>query len=103
MGTRHGLWKLLADPSSGEILGSSILGPRADDLIHLISMAMHYRATSEQICALPWYHPTLSEVILNLGRDIAGQLEIRCTVPGAETLPPGYSPTMHRDDGDESE
>jgi len=96
MNARHGLWKMLADRSTGEILGSSILGPRADDLIHLISMAMHHRSTAAEICALPWYHPTLSEVILNVGRDIAGQLEIDCTVPGAETLPPGHSPTMRR-------
>jgi len=93
MSTRYGLWKLLADPTTGEVLGSSILGPRADDLVHLISMAMHYRSTAAQLCALPWYHPTLSEVILNVGRDITRQLEIECTVPGAETLPPGYAPT----------
>jgi len=103
MNSRFGLWKLLADRSTGEILGSSILGPRADDLIHLISMAMHHHSTTEDVCALPWYHPTLSEVILNLGRDIASQLNIDCTVPGAETLPPGYSPTMRRPQGDENQ
>jgi dihydrolipoamide dehydrogenase len=103
MNARYGLWKMLADRSTGEILGSAILGPRADDLIHLISMAMHNRCTAEEICALPWYHPTLSEVILNVGRHISDQLEIDCTVPGAETLPPGHSPTMRRRkrDGDE--
>jgi pyruvate/2-oxoglutarate dehydrogenase complex dihydrolipoamide dehydrogenase (E3) component len=103
MNARFGLWKLLADRSTGEILGSSILGPRADDLIHLISMAMHHRSTAAEICSLPWYHPTLSEVILNVGRDIAGQMDVDCTVPGAETLPPGYSPTMHDTEGDEGE
>ena len=90
----------MSTSSDGEILGSSILGPRADDLVHLISMAMHYRSTTAEICALPWYHPTLSEVILNLGRDIAGQLDIDCTVPGAETLPPGHSPTLRRSQRD---
>jgi pyruvate/2-oxoglutarate dehydrogenase complex dihydrolipoamide dehydrogenase (E3) component len=100
MNARYGLWKLLADPATGEVLGSSILGPRADDLVHLISMAMHYRSTAAQLCALPWYHPTLSEVILNVGRDITRQLEIECTVPGAETLPPGYSPTAGRSETD---
>lgn len=94
MNARYGLWKMLADRTTGEVLGSSILGPRADDLIHLISMAMSHRSTAAEICALPWYHPTLSEVILNVGRDIADQLEVDCTVPGAETLPPGH-------DGDE--
>jgi pyruvate/2-oxoglutarate dehydrogenase complex dihydrolipoamide dehydrogenase (E3) component len=103
MNARYGLWKVLADPTTGEILGSSILGPRADDLVHLISMAMHHRSTAAEICALPWYHPTLSEVILNVGRDIAEQLDISCTVPGAETLPPGHSPTLRRSQRDGGE
>jgi pyruvate/2-oxoglutarate dehydrogenase complex dihydrolipoamide dehydrogenase (E3) component len=103
MGTRHGLWKILADRRSGELLGSSIVGPRADDLIHLIATVMHYRGNVEEICGLPWYHPTLSEVILNIGRDIAGQLDRSCTIPGAATLPPGYSIAMHREAGEEGD
>ena len=73
METRYGLWKLVADRKSGEILGSSILGPRADDLIHQIATLMHYRGKVGDIFDLPWYHPTLSEVILNLARDIENQ------------------------------
>jgi len=99
MGVEHGLWKLLADRRTGEVLGSSIVGPRADDLIHLISTAMYFHASAREICSMPWYHPTLSEVILNLGRDIAGQLHTDCTIPGAATMPPGYSTTMHEPDG----
>ena len=73
MGARHGLWKLIADRKSGEILGSSILGPRADDLIHVLSTLMRYRGTAADILDLPWYHPTLSEVLLNVARDIEKQ------------------------------
>jgi pyruvate/2-oxoglutarate dehydrogenase complex dihydrolipoamide dehydrogenase (E3) component len=74
MGVRHGIWKLVADRASGEILGSSIVGPRADDLAHLISTMMYYRGKIDDIRALPWYHPTLSEVMIDLGRGFAGQL-----------------------------
>ena len=73
MGARHGIWKLLADRDSGEILGSTILGPRADDLIHVIATLMHFRGKISDIHDLPWYHPTLSEVLLNLARDIERQ------------------------------
>jgi dihydrolipoamide dehydrogenase len=73
METRHGLWKLIVDRKSGEILGSSILGPRADDLIHGIAILMHYRAKVGDIFDLPWYHPTLSEVMLDLARDVEDQ------------------------------
>jgi pyruvate/2-oxoglutarate dehydrogenase complex dihydrolipoamide dehydrogenase (E3) component len=81
---RHGLFKVYADCSNGEIVGASILGPRADDLIHLIAVMMHFRATARDIGKLPWYHPTLSEVILGVGRDLAGQLD-GCPEP---TMPP---------------
>jgi pyruvate/2-oxoglutarate dehydrogenase complex dihydrolipoamide dehydrogenase (E3) component len=74
MSVDHGIWKLYACRSSGEILGSSILGPRADDLVHIIATLMHYRAGVEQILELPWYHPTLSEVMLNVARDAMGQV-----------------------------
>jgi pyruvate/2-oxoglutarate dehydrogenase complex dihydrolipoamide dehydrogenase (E3) component len=73
MSVRHGLWKLYACRETGEILGSSILGPRADDLIHLIATLMAYRANVSRIFELPWYHPTLSEVILNIARDVQTQ------------------------------
>ncbi len=95
MNTRHGLWKVLADRDTGAVLGSVVLGPRADDLIHSISAAMHYGATAAELCAMPWYHPTLSEVILNVARDIVSQRQETCTTPGAATLPPGYTTTMH--------
>jgi len=73
MEVEHGLWKLIVDRHSGEILGSSILGPRADDLIHEIAILMHYRGKVRDIFDLPWYHPTISEVFLNLARDIENQ------------------------------
>jgi pyruvate/2-oxoglutarate dehydrogenase complex dihydrolipoamide dehydrogenase (E3) component len=73
MGVEHGLWKVFADRESGELLGSVILGPRADDLIHLISLSMLYRGRAADLLAAPWYHPTLSEVLLDILRDLEAQ------------------------------
>lgn len=70
MDVAHGAWKLVADHATGEILGSQIFGPRADDIAHVISSIMYYRGTTTQILQMPWYHPTLSEVLLGLARDI---------------------------------
>ena len=85
MSVRHGLWKLYADRENGEILGSSILGPRADDLVHTVATLMAYRADVDRVLELPWYHPTLSEVILNVARDAARKIS---ETPGAEDLDP---------------
>ena len=74
METRHGLWKVLADRASSEILGSALVGPRADDLIHLIAVLMHHRAKVADLREIPWYHPTLSEVMINVRRDLERRL-----------------------------
>lgn len=74
MGVRHGLWKLWADRDTGEVLGSTILGPRADDLIHQVALLMRQRMRASEILELPWYHPTLSEVFLDLARDLTRRI-----------------------------
>ena len=75
MGVQFGLWKLIVDVRTREIVGSTILGPRADDLGHLIAILMHHHDTVDTVLELPWYHPTLSEVMLELARDARRQLD----------------------------
>ncbi|MFT6041071.1 MAG: pyruvate/2-oxoglutarate dehydrogenase complex dihydrolipoamide dehydrogenase (E3) component [Planctomycetota bacterium] len=74
MDVQHGLWKMVAHAETGEILGCQILGPRADDIIHIISTAMFYNGTAEDMLKMPWYHPTISEVGLSLARQLAAQV-----------------------------
>ena len=74
MGTQYGVWSMVADRETREILGSAILGPRADDLVHAVSVLMYNRNKVDEIFDMPWYHPTLSEVILNLARDLTDQM-----------------------------
>jgi pyruvate/2-oxoglutarate dehydrogenase complex dihydrolipoamide dehydrogenase (E3) component len=71
MDVQHGVWKLVANAETGEILGSQILGPRADDIVHVLSTAMYYRGTVHDLMKMPWYHPTLTEVLLSLARTLA--------------------------------
>lgn len=74
MDVAHGVMRLVATADRGEIVGAQILGPRADDLIHAVSPVMFYRGTAADMLAMPWYHPTLSEVLLSLAREIAGKV-----------------------------
>lgn len=73
MDVAHGVMRLVATADRGEILGAQILGPRADDIIHAVSTVMYYRGTAKDMLAMPWYHPTLSEVLLGLAREIHGK------------------------------
>lgn len=62
MDAMHGQVKLLADPTSGEILGGSCVGPSGGELIHEIVAAMHKRMTVHELATMPHYHPTLAEI-----------------------------------------
>ncbi len=62
MDETSGFVKLTADARSGEILGASIVGPEAAELIHEIVVAMRFHATAADLATTPHYHPTLSEI-----------------------------------------
>jgi len=62
MGETDGFVKLVADARDGRILGGSVVGPHASELIHEIVVAMAFHATAGQLALVPHYHPTLSEI-----------------------------------------
>lgn len=62
MGELDGFVKMIADTETGEILGASVVGPEAVELIHEVAVAMHFRSTVSEFIKIPFYHPTLSEI-----------------------------------------
>lgn len=59
----EGLVKILTR-QNGEIIGASVLGLHASDLIHEITVAMNFKATISQLRNIVHAHPTLSEIVL---------------------------------------
>lgn len=72
MGARPGAGhvKLVAEKGSARLIGAQFLGPRADDLIHVAATVLHFRGGARDLVAMPWYHPTLSEIYVELGREL---------------------------------
>lgn len=62
MEAKLGCVKLLADPTTGRILGGAVAGPSGGELIHEITVAMAANLTARQFAAVPHYHPTLAEI-----------------------------------------
>jgi len=62
MDAKDGFAKLLADPTTGEIIGGCCVGPMGGELIHEIIAAMHKRMTVHELATMPHYHPTLAEI-----------------------------------------
>ena len=63
MGETDGLVKVVVDNATGLILGASIVGPHAADLIHELSLAMTAGIAAAKVAAAVHAHPTLAEVL----------------------------------------
>ena len=61
LGDTTGFVKVLADAKTDEILGVHIIGPQASELIAEATMAMAFKASSEDIARICHAHPSLSE------------------------------------------
>ncbi len=58
-----GFVKLVVDKETDRVLGCSIIGPGAGDLIHEICVAMEFGASAEDIALTCHAHPTFSEAV----------------------------------------
>ena len=76
-GKTKGFVKMIADSKSGEILGVTILGPEADNLIHEMVVALHFKATVREFLQIPHFHPTLSEILTYPAEEILLKLNSR--------------------------
>lgn len=74
LGAAQGFVKLVAEPSTGTVLGAQIVGPEAGELIHELIAVMYYHGTVHDLLRMPHYHPTLAEIITYPAESIAGQL-----------------------------
>ncbi len=72
MGHFQGFIKILADEQD-RIVGASIVGPHATDLLTELSLAVHLGLTVEQVGDVIHAHPTLSEGIMEALHDVHGQ------------------------------
>ena len=75
MAVNQGYVSLMADPSSGEIIGGTCIGPMGGELIHEIITAMHKRMTVRELATMPHYHPTLMEIWTYPAEEIADKMD----------------------------
>lgn len=65
---------IVADSSTGLILGASVFGPRADDLIHVVTALMVGSVDVEAGSRMVFAFPTISQVVQVALKDAADQL-----------------------------
>ena len=62
----HGYVKVLYNKKTRKIIGSTIIGPNADDIIHEIVALIYANSTIDVLKEVIHVHPTLAEVMVNL-------------------------------------
>ncbi|HEY5552974.1 MAG TPA: mercuric reductase [Opitutaceae bacterium] len=63
----EGFVKVIAEPKSGRILGATIVGENAGELIHEFALAMKHRITLGQIASTIHAYPSRSEAVRKAG------------------------------------
>ncbi len=63
MNEADGMVKLVADAKTDRLLGATIVGARASDMIAELVLAMEFDASSEDVARTSHAHPSLSEII----------------------------------------
>jgi dihydrolipoamide dehydrogenase len=67
-----GLFKIITDAKTQNILGVHIAGAHAADLVHEAALAMHLGASASQVADMIHAHPTLSEGMMEAAEDVEG-------------------------------
>ena len=73
LGEDEGIVEVVADKTYGEILGVHIIGKNASEIIGQALIAIQLEATYDDLAAIAFPHPTLSESITEAVRDALGK------------------------------
>jgi pyruvate/2-oxoglutarate dehydrogenase complex dihydrolipoamide dehydrogenase (E3) component len=61
-----GVMKVLVDPESERVLGASLVGAEAGELVHVLAVLMQAGATARAIVDAEFAHPTFAEGVQSL-------------------------------------
>ena len=73
LGDYDGFVKIVADATTGEILGAHLVGPEVTELLPELVLARNWELTPEQIARTVHAHPTLSEVLMEAAHGVFGK------------------------------
>ncbi len=74
MGKNKGVLRVYADKDSGRLLGAALIGPRGENLIHLLAWCIQLGLTVFDVLRLPFYHPVIEEGIQSALNDLRGKI-----------------------------
>ncbi len=74
LGAQENLLRIYAAPDTGVLLGASMLLTQGEHLAHLIAWAIQAKQTVGDLLAMPYYHPSIEEMLQSALKSASQQL-----------------------------
>lgn len=74
LGAPDDLLRVYADADDGRLLGASLITSHGEHLTHLLAWAVQRGETVGQLLELPYYHPTMEELLQSALKDVVRQV-----------------------------
>ena len=75
LGAQENLLRIYVAPDSGSLLGASMLLTQGEHLAHLLAWAIQAKQTVSDLLAMPYYHPSIEEMLQSALKSAAQQLK----------------------------
>jgi dihydrolipoamide dehydrogenase len=70
MGETLGFCRLVVDRASDRLVGATIMGPHATDLIHELGLALLYGISAREVGLMIHAHPTVAEAVMDAAHEV---------------------------------
>ncbi|MFA5630876.1 MAG: dihydrolipoyl dehydrogenase [Porticoccaceae bacterium] len=81
LGATESLLRVYADAGDGRLLGAAMMAAGGEHLAHLLAWAIQRGETARDLLAMPFYHPTVEEMLQTALQDIVRQLPVTSSHP----------------------
>ncbi|MEO8935708.1 MAG: dihydrolipoyl dehydrogenase [Burkholderiaceae bacterium] len=71
LGDEANLVRVYADRRDGTLFGGSLVSTQGEHLAHLLAWAVDQRLTVDRLLAMPFYHPTVEELLQTALKDVS--------------------------------
>jgi dihydrolipoamide dehydrogenase len=72
LGETVGFCRMVVDAASDRLVGATIMGPHATDLIHELGLALLYGISAREVGLTIHAHPTVAEAVMDAAHDVHG-------------------------------
>jgi len=77
MGKNRGVLRVYADKTTGRLLGAEMIGPKGENLAHLLCWCIEQGLTTGQLLRMPFYHPVIEEALQAALYDLYAKVEAK--------------------------